>query len=120
VTDRRRLSTTKRLALFQDKKGICHMCKMPIKVGEAWDHSHVIPLALGGADDESNWDIAHKKCHRTHTSEVDIPTIAQAERREAVHVGAKQPSGSFRKEKKEKLPLRVAAGKSQIARRYGL
>lgn len=89
---RRHLSTTQRVKLFEARKGICEHCKGKIMVGEAWDHSHTIPLELGGADDESNWNISHRKCHRHHTASVDVPTIAKAHRREANHIGASAPS----------------------------
>lgn len=93
---RRRIPTTERTALFKLMGGICHMCSQPIKVesGEAWDVSHVIPLELGGTDDESNWDIAHRSCHRQHTAKVDQPNISRAKRREAIQLGSKAPSAT--------------------------
>jgi 5-methylcytosine-specific restriction endonuclease McrA len=86
------ISTKRRLALLKAKKHVCHICKQPIAPTDPWDVSHVIPLELGGADDESNWDTAHRKCHREHTAKVDAPNIAEAKRREAKHVGAKAPA----------------------------
>lgn len=91
MTRRRPLSTKKRMALFVRKNGICHLCGEKIVPPDAWDVSHPIPLEMGGADDESNHDIAHRRCHRPHTATVDIPAIAKAKRREAKHVGAKAP-----------------------------
>jgi 5-methylcytosine-specific restriction endonuclease McrA len=82
VTRRAFISTKRRLALFASKHGVCHLCGGKIIAPEAWDVSHVIPLELGGADDESNWDVAHRKCHRVHTATKDIPDIAKAKRRE--------------------------------------
>jgi HNH endonuclease. len=89
---RRRLSRTTRLSIFMAADGICHMCGGRIQAGQAWDVSHVIPLALGGADDETNWRPAHRKCHRDHTAQTDIPAIARAKRREAKHLGAHAPA----------------------------
>jgi 5-methylcytosine-specific restriction enzyme A len=89
---RRHISTTSRLKLFLEKKGVCHLCLGKVSKGEAWDVSHVTPLEMGGADDESNWDVAHRKCHRAHTATVDVPMIAKAKRREAKHLGAKAKS----------------------------
>lgn len=120
MTARRRVSTTDRLSLFKRENGRCHLCKGLVQAGEAWDLSYEIPLALGGVDDETNWKVAHRKCHREHTSVVDAPNIAQAERREAVHLGAKAPAVAPVQKKvgKEKSPLRVASGEPAMFRRY--
>lgn len=88
---RRRLSTKARVSIFTRANGICHLCGGKIMPGEAWDVSHEIPLALGGADDESNMRPAHRKCHRAWTAEHDQPAIARAKRREAKHIGATAP-----------------------------
>jgi 5-methylcytosine-specific restriction enzyme A len=92
MTARRRVSTKARIALFAREGGTCHLCGGIVQAGEAWDLSHEIPLALGGADDQSNWRVAHRKCHRVETSTKDVPAIAKAKRREAAHIGAKAPS----------------------------
>ena len=89
MTKRKRLSTRDLVALFSRKNGVCHLCRGQITPGEAWDVSHDRPLAMGGADDATNWDIAHRKCHKAHTAGVDIPQIGKAKRREAKHMGAK-------------------------------
>jgi 5-methylcytosine-specific restriction protein A len=44
---------------------------------------------MGGHDEDTNRFPAHKKCHRQQTSEIDIPMIAKAKRREARHLGAR-------------------------------
>ena len=85
---RRRLSTRDRVALFNRKGGICHLCGLKVMPGEDWDNSHEIPLEMGGADDESNWNVAHRKCHRVHTATVDAPRIAKTKRQYARHIGA--------------------------------
>lgn len=89
---RRRLSTRDRVAVYKDNGGICHICGGHIDEGQGFEVSHPIPLELGGTDDKSNWRPAHKKCHAKLTAEIDIPNIAKAKRREAVHLGAKAPS----------------------------
>jgi 5-methylcytosine-specific restriction endonuclease McrA len=89
---RRPLSVTRRVALFQSHAGVCHLCSGRINAGEAWEISHDIPLELGGADDETNLAPAHAKCHRAHTSTIDIPNIARAKRRYAKHIGARKRS----------------------------
>ena len=65
---------------------------MKVVPGEEWDVSHDIPLEAGGKDDESNWLVAHRKCHRVHTSTVDIPLIAKVKRIHQSHIGAKLKS----------------------------
>lgn len=90
---RRSLSTRERVRLFELHGGRCHCCGGKINVGEAWDVSHVIPLAIGGDDDDANRLPAHKKCHAKRTAEQDLPLIAKAKRIRAKHIGAKAPSG---------------------------
>ncbi len=103
---RKRISTRARVALFERKNGICHMCGGKVLAGEAWDLSHVIPLEIGGADDESNWDVAHRKCHRVQTSKVDIPLIAKTKRQHASHIGAKLSGQGFRKSEPQRRATR--------------
>jgi hypothetical protein len=63
---------------------------MKVVPGEDWDVSHDIPLEAGGKDDATNWFVAHRKCHRVHTSSVDMPMIAKVKRIHQKHVGAKK------------------------------
>lgn len=88
MTKRRHISTKARVALFARKDGVCHICNGKVQPGEAWDVSHPIPLQIGGADDESNWDVAHRKCHAIITATEDIPRIAKMKRQHAKHIGA--------------------------------
>ncbi|KAF0135477.1 MAG: HNH nuclease [Xanthobacteraceae bacterium] len=92
MSRRRSWSTRERLALFLKYDGRCHLCGGRITPGEKWEVSHEIPLELGGDDDDVNGKPAHVLCHRTQTTEVDIPAIAKAKRRNARHLGAKAPS----------------------------
>lgn len=87
---RRPISTRERARLFVLHGGTCHLCAGRIQAGDAWDVSHEIPLALGGADDDENRKLAHRKCHRAWTAEKDQPAIAKAKRREAIHLGFKR------------------------------
>ena len=123
MANRRRISARDRTALFAREHGTCHMCGGIVHAGEAWDVSHEIPLALGGADDESNWKVAHRKCHRVTTATVDVPNIARAKRREARHIGASKPKGSIPKppsenDRRKSEPVEVARGVSNIWRRF--
>ena len=95
MTARHSLSPTRRVAIFKDAGGVCHLCGQKIQVGQPWEVEHVIPLALLGADDETNMRPAHEKCHEVKTR-ADVGSIAKAKRCEARHLGIKKPS-SFRK-----------------------
>lgn len=88
MTARRSLSSAKRLALFLAHDGRCHLCSGKIKPGERWEVEHPIPIALGGANDETNMAPAHVKCH-AGKSATDAGDIARAKRREIRHIGAR-------------------------------
>ena len=85
-----RITAKMRVDIFERHGGVCHLCQMKVIAGEDWDVSHDIPLAAGGKDDGSNWLVAHRKCHRVHTSKVDAPMIAKVNRIRKKHIGAKQ------------------------------
>ena len=90
MTARKRWSATQRARFFHDNHETCHLCGGRINAEvEGWDLSHEIPLELGGADDATNIRVAHRKCHRKHTAEVDVPTLAEAKRRELRNLGIK-------------------------------
>lgn len=85
-----RITAKMRADIFLSRSGMCHLCSMKVVPGEEWDVSHDIPLEAGGKDDASNWFVAHRKCHRVHTSTVDAPMIAKVKRIHQKHVGAKK------------------------------
>lgn len=87
-----RITPKMRAGIFMKHGGVCHLCSMKVLPGEEWDVSHEIPLEAGGKDDETNWYVAHRKCHRTHTATVDAPLIAKVKRIHHRHIGAKAPS----------------------------
>ena len=86
-----RITAKMRADIFLSRSGCCHLCNMKVIPGEDWDVSHDIPLEAGGKDDATNWFVAHRKCHRVHTSTVDAPLIAKVKRIHQKHVGAKKP-----------------------------
>lgn len=88
---RRSWTQKRKLALFEDHRGICHICGDKIDgTRERWDVEHIIPLAIGGDDDESNCAPAHDRCHK-HKTSTDRRDIAKTERIRAKHQGARKP-----------------------------
>lgn len=87
-----RITGKMRADIFMRHGGICHLCSMKVVPGEEWDVSHDIPLEAGGKDDDTNWLVAHRKCHRHHTATVDAPLIAKVKRIHQRHIGAKLKS----------------------------
>lgn len=92
---RARLSARDTAKLFAEHDGRCHLCGLKIQAGQAWERSHPIPLAAGGADDWSNWAPAHVKCHARQTAEVDAGLIAKVRRQHQKHIGA-WPKSQYR------------------------
>ena len=92
--NRRSLSTTARVRIFEEAGGLCHICGQKI-FGKGWDVEHVIPLAMGGEDGGDNLRPAHKACH-SEKSRDDFGRIAKAKRQRAAHIGARK-RGSFPK-----------------------
>jgi len=95
MTSRRSISPMRRLAIFERAGGRCHICGQKIQVGERWDVEHPIPIALGGADDDTNMAPAHSQCHAPKTAD-DVASISRAKRRKAKHVGIKKVSSFHR------------------------
>lgn len=89
MTTRRSLSRTLRARVFDAANGLCHICGGKITASDAWDVEHRLPLALGGADDETNMSPAHKVCHRAKSAD-DIGRIRKADRQKAVLLGTKK------------------------------
>ena len=88
---RRSLSKLARIRIFDSADGICHICKTKIHTGEAWQADHILPLALGGEDEEGNMAPAHERCHGKKTKG-DVGKIRKADRQRAKHLGIKKGS----------------------------
>jgi 5-methylcytosine-specific restriction protein A len=89
VTPRRSLTQRQRIKIFEAHNGRCHLCQTRIQVGDLWDVEHVTPLALNGADDETNWKPAHRSCHK-HKTRDDVGRIAKTLKQRAKHLGIRK------------------------------
>jgi 5-methylcytosine-specific restriction protein A len=87
---RKKRTTAQRLAIFKAHHGVCHLCGMPIQVGEKWELEHVIALEISGDDSDANLRPAHLVCHADKTK-ADVKAIAKVKRVEAKHHSAKAP-----------------------------
>lgn len=88
TTARKPISRTLRARVFDRAGGVCHLCDGKIMAADKWDVDHILALALGGKDDESNFAPAHKGCHQTKSA-VDVGMIRKADRQRARFIGAK-------------------------------
>ena len=96
MSKRKPRNAKERARLFKLFSGKCYLCQGSIDgTREAWEIEHVIPLELGGADEDSNLQLAHAKCHKAKTSK-DVGDIARAKRREARHTGARLPKRTIK------------------------
>ena len=48
--------------LYARDAGFCHLCRLPVPREQA-TKDHRVPLAKGGARDESNEALAHRRCN---------------------------------------------------------
>lgn len=85
---RKPLTRRQRLEQHDRKGGTCCVCLEPIPAGEPFIDEHVIPLELGGKNDDSNRGIAHYPCAKAKTK-LDAKLIAKASKRRAKHLGIK-------------------------------
>lgn len=92
---RRSFNKKDRARIFAASEGVCHLCKGPIGIGEAWEIEHVIAWELTQDDSDENLRPAHVKCHKAKTHQQDRPAINRAKRREAKHTGAIRPKQSI-------------------------
>ncbi len=88
TTKRERLSPSKRLAIWEMRKGICCICGVRI-VGRKWIDEHGRALGLGGSNDDGNRYVAHVSCAAIKTHEEDMPRIVDAKAQKRAHLGIK-------------------------------
>ena len=77
-----------RLRVFDRHGGVCHITGRKIQTGEAWECDHVVALANGGENRESNLAPALVDAHKAKTAE-DVKKKAKDARVRAKHIGAR-------------------------------
>lgn len=94
---RQEFSQGTKVAAFKRANGRCEgevngeRCGAFLTPGK-YHYDHDNPDGLTGEPTLENCKVLCLGCHRKKTSEIDIPRIAKAKRREAKHIGAKAPS----------------------------
>lgn len=81
-----------RLRIFDRHHGICHISGRKIQPGEAWELDHIIALANGGLNVESNLAPALKEKHREKTA-ADVAEKSRVYRKRTRHIGIKTRKG---------------------------
>ena len=122
TTKRKPLTPHQRMKMFEDHKGMCIVCKLPIDPAKGFIDEHIVPLGLGGTNDMSNRAPAHKVCAAQKTLAEDMPRIIKAKAQKAAAMG-KSPDArpSFPKAAKPpKVEREKANGLPEIFRRFGL
>lgn len=91
IPERRKPLTRRQRMEMHDRHGSkCVICLEVIPPGEPFIDEHVIPLALGGLNDQSNRGPAHIPCAKIKTKR-DQNMIAKAKRMRLKHLGFKKP-----------------------------
>lgn len=90
---RKPLSPSRREKFRILKNGICNECGCD--VGNSFDVDHIIPLETGGKDDESNFQLLCKPCHKLKTKQ-DVKIISKVRSVRQKHEGAKVPKQSIK------------------------
>lgn len=83
TTERKKLTPTQRLRIWERDKGVCCLCSMKIDgAREKWIVEHLRALELGGEDEPHNMGVAHKGCadDKTHGPSGDHAKAAKAKR----------------------------------------
>lgn len=79
-----------KLRVFERHGGVCHISGRKIAAGERWECDHVVALANGGENRESNLAPALYKPHKAKTA-ADVAEKAKTARVRSKHLGIKKP-----------------------------
>ena len=99
----------------------CEGCGLPTK---KWQVDHHNPDGLTGKPTLENAKVLCLPCHDVKTNKKDKPAIAQAQRREAKHLGAVKPKASIPAPPKAEKPTTKAdqiraLREAEYLRRFG-
>jgi len=91
VEDRKSFTPAQRRAVHAAYDGFCGACDEPVE-GRKWEVDHILPRALGGAHEPSNWMLLHAKpCHADKTV-IDRRRIDKAKRQAKMDLPREEPS----------------------------
>lgn len=76
---RRSMTKARAAKIFLAHNGRCINCTQQIRQGESWFIEHPVPLAQGGADDDTNTAPAHTRC-KAKKDAIDAANKAQRDR----------------------------------------
>jgi 5-methylcytosine-specific restriction endonuclease McrA len=79
-TPRSKMTKAKAVKVFLAANGVCCLCGVQIRPGDGWFIEHVVPLAIGGADEGDNLKPAHNKCKASK----DATDAAEKARRDRI------------------------------------
>lgn len=89
MAKRKSMTRAKRIRILEAHGARCYLSGFQIDpLRDRWDIEHVIPLAAGGSDDDSNLRPALKEPHKIKTKQ-DIKHISKGKRVRANYLGAK-------------------------------
>lgn len=81
VVARRHPISKRRRDIFAKSRGCCHYCAAPLQLDGAWHVEHMLPRALGGADDAGNLVAACVPCNLAKRDRTAIEFVSlQSER----------------------------------------
>lgn len=91
-TDNSAVPPRVRLRVFERDKGACQCgCTIKIRPGDKWETDHIVALANGGKNQESNLRTMLVNHHRIKTAS-DVAEKATTYRKRAKHLGIRKPS----------------------------
>jgi 5-methylcytosine-specific restriction protein A len=118
-----------KLRIWRREDGICYLTGKKIHPGDAFQYEDVVPVSQGGKRRESNIRLALDGAHKVKSAE-ELEVKAKNDAVAKKHVGIKTvpvkkiDSAPFaiseRTAKRKANPKIPCAGKSEIARRWGI
>ena len=80
VLDRRRPVSKRRRDIFAKSRGCCHYCSAPLQLDGSWHVEHMLPRALGGADEIGNLVAACVPCNLAKRDRTAVEFVVDRER----------------------------------------